>query len=68
MRHRAVTVQRDKSQPLVQGLAVLVQLDRRLYRHSQRALTVESTHMLRQGQGVAAAVRPTLAHLLKADL
>ena len=61
-------MQRDKSQALVQGRAETAPLDRRLLRHSQHALTVVSTHMPPQGQGVAVAVRPTLAHLLKADL
>ena len=66
--HRTSIVQRDKYQLLDQRRAGTAPLDRRLHRHSQHALTVVSIHMRRQGQGVAVVVRPTLAHLLKADL
>ena len=63
---RAAIVWRGKSQPLVQGRAVIAMLERRLHRHLQNAVTVVPTHMPPQGQGVAVTVRPILSHLLKA--
>ena len=68
VQHHAVIAKREKSQELVQIRAVIAKLDRRLHHHLQHALTVVSTHMRRQGRGVALNVRPTLVHLLKAGL
>jgi hypothetical protein len=68
VQHRAAIVKREKSQPLEQRRAGTAPLVRRLHHHSQHARTVVSTHMRRQGQGVAVVVRPTLVHLPKAGM